>query len=193
MEDQPQYRPGREDRHRRLSARLSPPQKKAPLNTTPLRRAVAALLTLVFLLLAVLFSVGSKEATEYDAQLTRSEPHFSAPLTAIRNCGRACTDYILSTDHGDITLGNADALHDTELGEDIEYVIDPNDPEWTIAVGEPDDWEPNPTGDIFILLIALVIALGISAWAIYKLVPEDIKRIFIRSPKPPSPTSSWGA
>jgi len=77
---------------------------------------------------AVVLVSGYKESFEYNAQLTRTEPHFSAPLVEIRDCGRACTDFVLSTDHGYITLGNADALRYTKLGDPVVHVIDPEDP-----------------------------------------------------------------
>lgn len=193
MVEQSKFRSGREERRRRLSERPSPAQRKAPRNSLPLRRTAAVLLPLVFLLLAVLLAVGSQETFEHDAQLTRSEPHLSAPLVEIQDCGRSCTDYVLSTDGGVLTLSSSHALYDAELGDEIEYVVDPEDPEWTVAVGELADWEPDPAGDLLLLIVSIGVALWMSAWFINKLVPEDLKRLFNRSPRPPSAESSWGA
>lgn len=193
MVEQSKFRPGREERRRRLSERPTPAQRKAPRDSLPLRRAAAVLLPLVFLLLAVFFFIGSQESFEHAAQLTRSEPHLSAPLVEIQDCGRSCTDYVLSTDGGQLTLSNSNALYGAELGDEIEYVVDPEDPDWTVAVGEPADWEPDPSSDLLLLVISIGVALWMSAWSIRKLIPEDLKRLFNRSPSPPSAESSWGA
>ncbi len=117
----------------------------------------------------------------------------SAPLVDIRNCFRGCSDYVISVDGEERILGNYGALYDPQIGDEIDYVVDPTDPQWSVAVGESEYWVPNPTEDRIILLVLLAMALGASVWTVYKLLPEDLQSIFTKSPQPPSSFDSWGA
>ncbi|MFB0834276.1 hypothetical protein ACX8Z9_14435 [Arthrobacter halodurans] len=112
----------------------------------PLRRAIAVGIAVVLVALAFGMDAASRESFESDARLVATQPHLSAPLVDVRNCGRACTEYVVAVDGREIVLDNDGALHDPRIGEAVRYVVDPEDPDRTVAVGEPENWMLAPPG-----------------------------------------------
>lgn len=182
MKDNQRFRTGSEERRRRLVTRRGHHGTGTGWDTLPLRRASTLAIAVAFLLLALGVTVGAKESFEHNAHLVATQPHLSAPLVGIRGCGRGCTDYVIAPDGQEIVLTNADALHDARIGEDVRYVVDPADPERTVAAGEPGDWIPNPTADLGLFVLFVAIALGVSAWVACKLLPEDVAKLRKRPP-----------
>lgn len=143
----------------------------------PLRRAIAVGIAVVLVALAFGMDAASRESFESDARLVATQPHLSAPLVDVRNCRRACTEYVVAVDGREIVLDNDGALHDPRIGAAVRYVVDPEDPDRAIAVGEPEDWIPDHTGDLILLVFFVAVALGTSAWVAYKFLPEDVERL----------------
>ncbi|MFJ2618487.1 hypothetical protein [Glutamicibacter sp. NPDC087344] len=178
-------------RRRRTGRNRDPRRSKR--DTLPRRRAAAVALALALPLLAVGISSEAETSFAYDAHLVATESSASARLVEISGCHRGCSNYVLSKGGEEFPLDRYDALDDPQVGDEVDYVVDPQDPGRAVAVGYPEFWESDPDGNLLLRLVLMAMALGAAAWSAAKLVPEDLKRLTTKTQAPPGTSDSWGA
>lgn len=169
------FRPGRTERLRRLAARPQRHRATTQRDTLAWRRAAAAL---VFVLLASLAAIMTQSAIDSRAETAEwvlTQPHHSAELTYVRDRGKT-QDYRASIKGVETAIDDGTVLDGLQVGDRIEYVTNPQDPGWIVAVGDPGDWDPDPLGDRIMAIVMAVLACVGSLLAAAKLVPEDLWR-----------------
>lgn len=167
--------------------------RRSRRHTLPRRRAAAVALALALPLLAVGILAEVKTSFASDAQLVATEPSDSAQLVEISSCYRGCTNFVLSKDGTEFPLERYEALYDPQVGDTVEFVLDPQDPRRAVAVGYPEFWEPDPGGDLLLRIVLMAMALGAAAWSAVKLLPEDLERLTTKKQPSAGTSDSWGA
>ncbi|WP_201293271.1 hypothetical protein [Arthrobacter zhaoguopingii] len=66
-------------------------------------------------------------------------------------------------------------LSDDSVGAPVQYVVDPEDESYFIAMGRPSEWEDNPWARIGSLIFAVVATLVFIAVASGRIIPEDVE------------------
>jgi hypothetical protein len=120
---------------------------------------------------------GYQESRAYYGHLVETAPRVQATVTG-RQLYRGGYEYDVSLDGRKLWVEFPEHVPDgTVVGDVVEVVVDPEDPEYAVAVGTPEDWAPGPWGETIEFWLMVTALVGLSGWAAYKLLPEDRARL----------------
>ncbi|WP_366133761.1 hypothetical protein [uncultured Citricoccus sp.] len=120
---------------------------------------------------------GYQQSRAYYGHLVETAPRIQVTVTG-RQLYRGGYEYDVSLEGRKLWLGFPENVPDgTAVGDDVEVVVDPEDPEYAVAVGTPEDWAPDPKGEAIEFWLMVTTLVGMSGWAAYKLLPEDRARL----------------
>lgn len=135
-----------------------------------LRRILAVFIALLLPALAIAAIVGGTQTTDQYRELVNTGPRHIATLVEVIRPFKGPNGYVVESDGKRFTLDHGEAVDGLApgLGDTIEYVIDSVDPWWTVGVGDPEYWEPQPfmrtTFAVVIVGSSLIFAFAAFDW-----------------------------
>ncbi|MBJ2122313.1 hypothetical protein I6N91_15120 [Arthrobacter sp. MSA 4-2] len=152
-----------------------------------LRRTAAVLFMLSITALMVVFYVGSYAQFKEAGETVRTQDHQSGLIVHIYDSRRnGNANYYVQTGEGSRPregwqrVRYPEFLPNNYLYAEVEYVVDPEDPDSVIAVGTPEDWERMSASMLWLRVGMGVLSLGGIVMAWERLAPEDARVVWKR-------------
>ena len=140
------------------------------------RRSLAAAITILIIggasvlwLLGTINFAHAREAVE-------TQPQRVAVITDIEHKYRGSDDYFIELGDERLELDYANFLDDDRVGSLATYVVDPNDEQHLIVVGERDDWHDTLARDLKLSAALCGLVLFLVGTAVHSIVPEDFEK-----------------